>query len=178
MLLGRRACNFGVIAHKRRLYHPKWECPVELGFSTLVQWTCGLPCLFYSWGVGNCPVNCRLICLKIDWFDLLAVQGTFKSLLQHHNSKESIIWHSEPLTSYAKEIGWENYLAASIGNFIMEMKVWFEELSHSKPLPQEENKSLTFFLIKKIFLIPTNTCVTGFQIYYGLVKVIHQLLQL
>ena len=31
---------------------------------------------------------------KIDWFDLLAVQGTLKSLLQHHSSKASILWHS------------------------------------------------------------------------------------
>ena len=31
---------------------------------------------------------------KIDWFDLLAVQGTPKSLLQHHRSKVSILWHS------------------------------------------------------------------------------------
>ena len=30
----------------------------------------------------------------MDWFDLLAVQGTLKSLLQHHNSKVSILWHS------------------------------------------------------------------------------------
>ena len=30
----------------------------------------------------------------IEWFDLLAVQGTLKSLLQHHNSKASILWHS------------------------------------------------------------------------------------
>ena len=30
----------------------------------------------------------------IDWFDLLAVQGTPKSLLQHHSSKPSILWHS------------------------------------------------------------------------------------
>ena len=35
-----------------------------------------------------------LISLKIDWFDLLAVQGTFGSLLQHHRSKASILWHS------------------------------------------------------------------------------------
>ena len=32
-----------------------------------------------------------LISLKIDWFDLLAVQGTFQSLLQHHSSKASIL---------------------------------------------------------------------------------------
>ena len=32
--------------------------------------------------------------IKIDWLDLLAVQETLKSLLQHHNSKASILWHS------------------------------------------------------------------------------------
>ena len=31
---------------------------------------------------------------SIDWFDLLSVQGTLKSLLQHHNLKASILWHS------------------------------------------------------------------------------------
>ena len=33
----------------------------------------------------------RLISSGIDWLDLLAVQGTLKSLLQHHSSKESIL---------------------------------------------------------------------------------------
>ena len=35
-----------------------------------------------------------LISFRIDWFDLLAIQGTLKSRLQHHSSKASIIWHS------------------------------------------------------------------------------------
>ena len=35
-----------------------------------------------------------LISFRIDWFDLRAVQGTLKSLLQHHSSKASILWHS------------------------------------------------------------------------------------
>ena len=35
-----------------------------------------------------------LISFRMDWLDLLAVQGTFKSLLQHHSSKASIFWHS------------------------------------------------------------------------------------
>ena len=35
-----------------------------------------------------------LISSKMDWLDLLAVQGTLKSLLQHHSSKASILWHS------------------------------------------------------------------------------------
>ena len=35
-----------------------------------------------------------LISFRIDWIDFLAVQGTLKSLLQHHNLKTSILWHS------------------------------------------------------------------------------------
>ena len=35
-----------------------------------------------------------LISLKIGWFDLLAVQGTFRNLLQHYSSKASILWRS------------------------------------------------------------------------------------
>ena len=35
-----------------------------------------------------------LISFKIDWFDLLEVQGTLKSLIQHHSSKASVLWHS------------------------------------------------------------------------------------
>ena len=34
------------------------------------------------------------ISFRMDWFDLLAVQGTLKSLLQHHSAKASILWHS------------------------------------------------------------------------------------
>ena len=34
-----------------------------------------------------------LISFRIDWFDLLAVQRTLRSLLQHHNSKASVLWH-------------------------------------------------------------------------------------
>ena len=43
-----------------------------------------------------CPSseNSVLISFRIDWFDLLVVQGTFKSLLQKHISKASILWHS------------------------------------------------------------------------------------
>ena len=36
----------------------------------------------------------ELISFRMDWLDLLAVQGTLKSLLQHHGSKASTLWHS------------------------------------------------------------------------------------
>ena len=35
-----------------------------------------------------------LISFRMDWLDLLTVQGTLKNLLQHHSSKASILWHS------------------------------------------------------------------------------------
>ena len=35
-----------------------------------------------------------LISFRMDWLDVLAVQGTLQSLLQHHSSKASILWHS------------------------------------------------------------------------------------
>ena len=46
--------------------------------------------------VGNSPSNeySELISFRIDWFDLFAIQGTLKNLLQHHSSKASILWHS------------------------------------------------------------------------------------
>ena len=40
---------------------------------------------------NECP---GLISFRIDWLDLLAVQGTLKSLLQHYSSEASILWHS------------------------------------------------------------------------------------
>ena len=40
----------------------------------------------------------ELISFRIVWFNLLAVQGTLKSLLQHHSSKASILWHSTLFT--------------------------------------------------------------------------------
>ena len=48
-----------------------------------------------SWS-RYCPANeySGLISFRMDWLDLLAVQGTLKSLLQHHSSKASILQHS------------------------------------------------------------------------------------
>ena len=40
------------------------------------------------------PSNSGLISFRINWIDLLAIQGTLKSLLQHHSSKASVLWCS------------------------------------------------------------------------------------
>ena len=48
----------------------------------------------FSFSISPSDEYSGLISFRIDWFDLLAVQGTLKSLLQHHSSKASILWHS------------------------------------------------------------------------------------
>ena len=50
---------------------------------------------YWSFSFSTSPSNeySGLISFRIDWLDLLAVQGSLKSLLQHHNSKASILRH-------------------------------------------------------------------------------------
>ena len=63
---------------------------------------------YWSFSFSISPSNeySGLISFRIDWFDLLAVQGTLKSLLQHHNSKASIlqVQLSHPYMSTGKTI--------------------------------------------------------------------------
>ena len=69
------------------------------------QWILDWLDWFSNWKIG-------LISLRIDWFDLLAVQGTLKSLLHHHNLKASIlqysvffvVWFSQPYMTTGKTI--------------------------------------------------------------------------
>ena len=54
------------------------------------------------WSFSFCIIPSKehpgLISFRMDWLDLVAVQGTLKSLLQHHSSKASILWHSASFT--------------------------------------------------------------------------------
>ena len=48
----------------------------------------------FSFSISPSKEYSGLISFRMDWLDLLAVQGTLKSLLQHHSSKASILWCS------------------------------------------------------------------------------------
>ena len=48
----------------------------------------------FSFSISPSNEHPGLVSFRIDWFELLAFQGTCKSLLQHHSSKASILWHS------------------------------------------------------------------------------------
>ena len=55
------------------------------------QWS---KCWSFSFNISPSNERSRLISFRMDWLDLLTVQGTLKSLLQHHTSKASILWGS------------------------------------------------------------------------------------
>ena len=52
----------------------------------------------FSFSIGPSSENWGLISFRIDWFDLLVVQGTLRRLLQLRGSKASILWHSASFT--------------------------------------------------------------------------------
>ena len=54
-----------------------------------IRWT-----KYWSFSISPSNEYSGFISFRMDWFDLLAVQGTLKSLLQHHSLKASILWHS------------------------------------------------------------------------------------
>ena len=49
---------------------------------------------YWSFSIRTSNEYSGLISFRTDWFNFFAIQGTFKSLLQHHNSKASILRHS------------------------------------------------------------------------------------
>ena len=68
----------------------------------------------FSFSISPSNEHSGLISFWIDWLDLFAVQGTLKSLLQHHNSKASIFWRSaffivqpsNPYLTTGKTVAW------------------------------------------------------------------------
>ena len=63
----------------------------------------------FSFNISPSNEHSGLISFKMDWLDLLAVQGTLKSLLQHHSSKTSILWCSGFFIVQLSHDYWENH---------------------------------------------------------------------
>ena len=68
---------------------------------------------YWSFSFSISPSNKHpgLISFRMDWLELLAVQGTLKSPLQHHSSKASILWHSAFFTAQLSHLymNWKNH---------------------------------------------------------------------
>ena len=77
----------------------------------------------FSFSISPSTEHPRLISFRMDWLDLLAVQGTLKSLLQHHSAKASILrcsdffwrrqWHPTPVLLPGKSHGWRRLVGCS-----------------------------------------------------------------
>ena len=66
----------------------------------------------FSFNISPSNEHSGLISFRMDWWDLLAVQGILKSLLQHHSSKASILWYSAFFTvqlSHPLHHQWKNH---------------------------------------------------------------------
>ena len=63
----------------------------------------------FSFSISLSNEHPGLISFRMDWLDLLAVQGTLKSLLQYHSSKASIPWHSAFFIVQFSHDHWKNH---------------------------------------------------------------------
>ena len=63
----------------------------------------------FSFSISSSNEYSGLISFRIDWFDVLAVQGTVKSLIQHHSSKASILWRSAFFMVHLSYDYWKNH---------------------------------------------------------------------
>ena len=69
-------------------FQAPWSFPVSES-ALHIRWS-----KYWSFSISPSNEYSGLISFRIDWFDLLAVQGALKSLFQNHSSKASILWHS------------------------------------------------------------------------------------
>ena len=86
----------------------------------------------FSFSISPSSEYSGLISFRIDWFDLLAVQGTLKSLLQNHNSKASILQCSAffILQLSHSHVTTGKTIALSLGTFVGKvMSLFFNRLS-------------------------------------------------
>ena len=99
---------------------------------------------YWSFSISPSNEYSRLISFRIDWLDLLAVQGTLKSLLQHHSSKASILQRSaffivqlsHPYMTTGKTIAFTRWSFAGkvvslLFNMLSRLVTWTTALSNS-----------------------------------------------
>ena len=88
-----------------------------------------------------------LLVLKIDWFDLLSVQTSFRSLVQHHSSKASILWHSAFFTVQLSQpyVSTGKTIALTTWTFVGRvMSLLFNTLSVCHHFPAKKQSSFDF----------------------------------
>ena len=123
----------------------------------------------FSFSISPSSDYSRLISFRIDWFDLLAVQGTLRSLLQHHSSKASILQHSaflivqlsHPYMTTGKTIALSRQtfvgkiMSLLFNSFSSKEQVSFNfmtAVSNSSDFGAQENKACHYFHFSPFYL--------------------------
>ena len=108
---------------------------------------------YWSFSFSISPSNeySGLISFRMDWLDLLTVQGTLKCLLQHHSSKASILWHSDFF------IVQFSHLYKTTGKTIDLTRQTFVGKVMSLPINMLSRLVITFLLRSKCLLISSFT---------------------
>ena len=96
---------------------------------------------YWSFSFSISPSNeySGLFPFRMDWFDLLAGQGTLKSLLQHHSSKASILQHSAFFVAQLSHL----YLTTG-KNIPRNIARWLSKLAFQLPFPPKEEFPLVY----------------------------------
>ena len=105
---------------------------------------------YWSFSINLSSEHPGLISFRMDWLDLLAVQGTLKSLLQHHSLKASVIWYSaffivqvsHPYMTTGKTIALTRWTFVS-----KVMSFLFNTLSRFVSFPSKEQVSFNFMTV-------------------------------
>ena len=86
---------------------------------------------YWSFNISPFNEHSRLITFRIDWFDLLAVQGTLKSLLQCHSSEASILWSSAFFIVQLSHpyMTTRKFITMNIWTFVVCFLIWCLDLS-------------------------------------------------
>ena len=78
---------------------------------------------YWSFSINPSNEYSGLISIRIDWFNLLVVQGTLTRLLQHHSSKASILWHSTFFTVQLSHLNMTTGKTTALTRWIFVSKV-------------------------------------------------------
>ena len=118
----------------------------------------------FSFSISPSSEYSGLISFRIDWFDLLAVQATLKSLLQHHCSKESVLLLSAfftvqlpyPYMTTGRTIALTRWTFVGkvmplLFNMLSRLVIAFLPMSKCQEPPKM--KSLTFFIVSHLFAV-------------------------
>ena len=76
------------------------------GLALCIRWP---KCWIFNFYISPSNESSGLISFRMNWLDFLAVQETLKSLLQHHTSKASILWHSALFIVQLSHDYWKNH---------------------------------------------------------------------